>query len=187
MINVEVKCTGDDLVEKVLATMPKKVKKAASMSVNKTARSTRTLMARSASKTYFVTVGNARETINVTKKAGGDDLTAEVVSRGRPISFAKFKVNPLKVQHKGSKNRKLRVHVKRGSAEKRLDRAFTMAIGSGVGVFERTGRARFPVRKLFGPAVPSMLKDENIQDTIKKTASEKLNAELDRQIRRILK
>lgn len=91
------------------------------------------------------------------------------------------------MQHKGSKNRKLRVRVKRGSAGKRLDRAFTMAIGSGVGVFERTGRARFPVRKLFGPAVPSMLKDENIQDTIKKTASEKLNAELDRQIRRILK
>lgn len=186
MIDIDVRCEGAALIIQTLTDTPKKAKRAISMSVNKIARSARTQMAREANKRYFVTVGKARDTISVSK-AAGDDLKAELISRGRPISLARFKVSPKKVQHKGRKNKKIRASVKRNGGGATLDRAFIMAIGKkGVGVFERDGVARKPIHKLFGPSVPSMLKNEEIQQEIEKTTTEKLNKELNRQLARIV-
>lgn len=185
MIDIDVRCEGAALLIQALTDAPEKAKRAVSMSVNKIARSARTQMAREANKRYFVTVGNARKTISV-RKAGGDGLKAELVSRGFPISLAHFKVSPKKVQHKGRKNRKIRARVKRNGGGATLDRAFIMAIGSGIGVFERDGKARKPIHKLFGPSVPSMLKNEEIQQELEKTTAEKLNKELNRQLARIM-
>ncbi len=63
-----------------------------------------------------------------------------------------------------------------------------MAIGKGdsVGVFERKKETRYPIRKLFGPSVPSMLKNEEIQRELEKSTAEKLNRELNRQLARIV-
>ncbi|WP_432642515.1 phage tail protein [Acidaminococcus sp.] len=186
MIDIDVRCEGAALLIQALTDAPEKAKRAVSMSVNKVARSTRTQMAREASKRYFVTVGNARKTIQVAKLASIDNLKAEITSRGYPISLAHFKVSPKKVQHKGRKNKKIRARVKRNGGGATLDRAFIMAIGSGVGVFERDGKARKPIHKLFGPSVPSMLKNEEIQQELEKTTTEKLNKELNRQLARIV-
>lgn len=185
MIDIDVRCEGASLLIQTLTDAPEKAKRAIRMSVNKVAPSARTQMARETSKRYFVTVGNARKTISV-KKAGGDGLKAELTSRGFPISLAHFKISPKKVQHKGRKNRKIRARVKRNGSGAILDRAFIMAIGSGVGVFERNGTVRLPVHKLFGPSVPSMLHNEAIQQELEKATAEKLNKELNRQLARIM-
>ncbi|MCI6937320.1 MAG: phage tail protein [Clostridiales bacterium] len=185
MIDIDVRCEGASLLIQTLTDAPEKAKRVISMSVNKIARSARTQMAREASERYFVTVGNARKTISI-KKAGGDGLKAELISKGFPISLAHFKVSPKKVQHKGRRNKKVRVQVKRNGGGATLDRAFIMAIGSGVGVFERNGDTKYHVHKLFGPSVPSMLKNEEIQQELEKTTAEKLNKELNRQLARIM-
>jgi len=185
MIDIDVRCEGAALLIQTLTDAPEKAKRVVSMSVNKIARSARTQMAREANKRYFVKVGEARDTIYV-KTAHGDNLKAELTSRGYPISLAHFKVSPKKVQHKGRKNKKIRARVKRNGGGATLDQAFITAIGSGVGVFERDGRARKPIHKLFGPSVPSMLKNEEIQQEMEKTTTEKLNKELNRQLARIM-
>ncbi|WP_302360338.1 phage tail protein [uncultured Megasphaera sp.] len=186
MINIDVRCEGATLAIQMMTNAPKRAKKIISMSVNKIARSARTQMAREDAQKYFITVGNARKTIKITKAAGGDDLQAKITSQGYPISLAHFKVSPKKVQHKGRKNKKIRVRVQRSGGGGTLDRAFIMAIGSGIGVFERDGKPRKPVSKLFGPSVPSMLKNEEIKQVLEESVSDKLNKELNRQLARIV-
>lgn len=190
MIDIDVRCEGASLLIQTLTDTPEKAKWAIRMSVNKIARSARTQMAREVNKRYFVKVGEARDTIYI-RKAGGDGLKAELVSREHPSSLAHFRVSPKMVQHKGRRNKKVHVQVKRNGGGATLDRAFIMAIGkkdgSSVGVFERNGDTKYPVHKLFGPSVPSMLKNEEIQQELEKTTAEKLNKELNRQLARIAK
>ena len=189
MIDIDVRCEGAALLIQALTDAPEKAKRAVSMSVNKIARSARTQMAREANKRYFVTVGNARKTISM-RKADGDGLKAELISSGHPSSLAHFRISPKVVQHKGRRNKKVRAQVKRNSGGATLDRAFIMAIGrkdgSSFGVFERNGDTKYHVHKLFGPSVPSMLKNEEIQQELEKTTAEKLNKELNRQLARIM-
>lgn len=180
---MNIKLTNAELVEKALAETPKKVERAARMSINKVAGQVRTQMSREAAKEYFVSISSVRRTVTV--KKAGRDLLAVLESKGLPISLAKFKVKPLRVQHKGKKNKKLRVRVKRSSAGATLDRAFVSTIGSGFGVFERSGKSRFPIKKLFGPAIPQMVGSDSVVEVIKETASTKLNGELVRQIKRL--
>lgn len=188
MIDIDVRCKGAALVIRTMNETPKNIQKAISMSVNKIALSARTQMAREAAREYFIGVGKARKTISITKKAAINSLKAQITSVGNPNSLAHFKISPKKVQHKGRKNKKIRVQVKRSGGGATLDRAFVMAIGKGdsVGVFERKKETRYPIRKLFGPSVPSMLKNEEIQRELEKSTAKKLNRELNRQLARIV-
>ncbi len=129
------------------------------MSVNKIALSARTQMAREAAREYFIGVGKARKTISITKKAAINSLKAQITSVEIPILWRILKYRPRKYSIKAVK-KKIRVQVKRSGGGATLDRAFVMAIGKGdsVGVFERKKETRYPIRKLFGPSVPSMLK-----------------------------
>lgn len=175
----------EEVIEKLNKT-PNKVRDATRMALNRTITRLRTQMAREAATKYFVKVGDARKTIT-TRKASNGNLTAEAISRGRPISLIKFKVTPRSVQHRGRHNKKVKVRVKRNGTGSTLDRAFVIASGGGGFLAERTGKSRYPIKKLFGPSVPQMLKNEDTQKALKETSSQNLNKELNRQIARLLK
>lgn len=182
---IEVTIEGEPTAVESLRSAPKKVRRAARMALNRVASQTKTQMAREAAKEYIIKVGDVKKTITLTKS--DDSLLATLKSKGRLISLSKFKVTPLKVQHRGRRNRKIKVQVKRNSTKAVLDRAFVAQLGSSLSVAERIGKARYPLKKAFGPSVPQMINNEGVMRTIQADSQKKLDAEVNRQIARLLK
>lgn len=186
MIEYDFAFTGDKELMAAIEAAPNKARNAIRMSINRIATRMRTELAREAAHDYFVKIGDVKSSIKLTK-AKNANLTAFISSAGRPIPLIKFRVTPIKVQYKGRRNRKIKVRVRRDSSGARMDRAFVAFMGSTMNVFERKGKKRFPVKKLYGPAVPQMLRSEDVMDKVTKKAQDDLNSEITRQLNRLLK
>lgn len=177
-------------LDKELQRMSKtqeRVQVAVMHAINRVADRTRTSITREAAKDYIIKVGTVREAIKV-RKTDKTTMTAVITATGKNIELKEFRVKPMRVQHKGRRNKRLRVQVKKNSGAKELSRAFVAQLQgqSGLNVYERVGRERYIVNKLFGPSVPQMIKNESVLERIRRTAEDRLNQETNRQITRLL-
>lgn len=184
---MRIKVQGVKVAVKAIEKVSLNTKKAAMYSVNRVVQRTRTDTTREAAKDYFVRVGDVRKAI-VVKKANMTTLTGYITATGKPLELKQFKVNPMKVQHRGRKNRRLRARVKRNSGGNMLNGAFVAVLKDHKeeNIYERVGKERYILKKLFGPSIPQMIKNEDVIDRISKTAEQRLNDETNRQIERLL-
>lgn len=133
---------------------------------------------------YTAKATAVRNTMRIDKARPGR-IEGKIVSTGGAIRDYQFKVTPRKVTKKRPKGGvKVQVRKDKGGVVKG---SFIAKMRSGhVGVFKRIGSTR-KINELFGPAVPSMLKDEGAYTRVQQRADARLSKELDAQIDRILR
>lgn len=196
MIIQSIEVTGIEDVEKRLGKMKSKAPSVVSRAINRAVTNAKKNMAKETSGKYYISSGDVRNTIKTTK-ASTSSLKAAVISSGTGIALSKFKVNPgTIVKQKGRKisarmPKVYRAGVERAGGVKPLDgdpKAFIAIMKSGhKGVFEREGDESLPIKQLYGPSVPQMIKNEEIMKKINDEANETLQKRIEAEINNILR
>ena len=196
MIIQSIEVTGIEDVEKRLGKMKSKAPSVVSRAINRAVTNAKKNMAKETSGKYYISSGDVRNTIKTTK-ASTSSLKAAVISSGTGIALSKFKVNPgTVVKQKGRKisarmPKAYRAGVERAGGAKPLDgdpKAFIAIMKSGhKGVFEREGDESLPIKQLYGPSVPQMIKNEEIMKKINDEANETLQKRIEAEINNILR
>ena len=168
-------------VQDKLGSFSKKAPNALSSSLNRAVTNVASNVSKEVRKEYNIKAADIKATLSKTR-ASRANLSAIVKSRGELLPLDKFKVSPKTVQPK--RKAPIKVGVKK-SGLKPLLGAFVADI-NGIKVFERQGKGRLPVRKLFGPSVPQMLKNEEVRANIDREGTATFYRRLDHEINRIL-
>jgi hypothetical protein len=192
LIVSEVKVTGIEDVEKRLGNMKAKAPLVVSRAINRAISNVKKNMGKETSSNYYISSGEVKKTVKVVK-ASKSSLKAAAISSGSGIALSKFKVNPgTPVRYRG-KSRSPSVYkagVKK-SGVKALDgnpKAFIAIMKSGhKGVFEREGRESLPLKQLYGPSVPQMVKNDDVMKIINKDANETLQKRINVEINNVLR
>jgi hypothetical protein len=104
-----------------------------------------------------------------------DHLAGALVARGRAIPMIKFRP---RASRRG-------VSIRIAGKTEVYRHAFIATVRHGhVGVFERKGRERLPIRELYGPSITGMLKRSDVLPKLLETISDRLLVNLARQIDR---
>ena len=168
-------------VQKELAKLPDKSRKANSMAINTAIRKGRTTVGREIRDKYVIKQGRIYEELSQ-KFANPGNLYGNLVAKGPGIPVRDFKVTP-----KGPQPRKkpvLVVEIIKGQA-KSFGGAFVVgAFGSHV--FTRKGRTRFPIKKRRSVSVPQMMLGERAGEPIKQQISDTYDKEFARQMARVM-
>lgn len=193
MIVQKIEVTGIEDVEKRLGNLKSKAPLVVARAINRATTNVKKNMAKETSGKYFVSSGDVKKTITVTK-ATKSNLKAAVISNGTGIALSKFKVSPgTPVRYRG-KNRSPKVYkagVEKAGGVKPLDgdpKSFITIMKSGhKGVFTRTSGRSLPIKQLYGPSVPQMIKNEKIMKAINDDANETLQKRIDAEIANLLR
>ncbi len=193
MIHEQIRVIGADEIEEKLDGLKKKAPVILSRAINRASEKARTEAKREVSEKYFISQKNVLKTIRL-KKASKAVLSAEMISRGSPIALSKFRVSQRRQVSRTKRGKAspsvYKAGVERAGGLKPLDgnpKAFFTSVGSGhEGVMERVSSRRLPLKELYGPAVPSMIKNEKIIGRIQEEASETLEKRIDAEINNIL-
>ncbi len=171
--------------EVLLRSIPGGINKAIAAALNRAAEGGRTDVSRKARERYHVKSKDITSTIRLTK-AAPDNLSAIVLSSGRPLALTKFKVTPSKPPQKKRTNPIIARVVKGEGGQ--IRGAFVARMQSGhVGVFHRAGQSRYPIIQRYGPSVPQMLGHRSVTEYVEQRAQEQLEARLDHEIGRLLR
>lgn len=194
MIQIEIQ-NGDVIVrsiEQKLGRLYKDAPVVLKLAINETANKTRTLMAKEAQKAYIMKLGSAKKYMKI-KKAAANKPVAVISSKGSPTLVNDHKISPAKMQTGESRPSILKGKVLREGSMRPLERngikAFlTKFTNSGlhkVGVVERVGEERYPIKPLYSPAISQMLGSEtNVLNVIQPEVGSILQREITRQIDR---
>ncbi len=195
MIIQNMEVTGIREIEERLGALKNRTPLVVSRAINRTVSNIRKNMGKEVSARYFVsgkTVREAMRSVNANK----GNLSGAVILRGSPIALAKFKVSPNRaVRHtkKGRYSPKVyKSGVERDGGLKPLSgepKAFlaTMKSTGHIGVMERKGEKRFPIKQLYGPSVPQMAKNEEIMANINREAGKTLERRINAEVANILR
>ncbi|MBP2655405.1 MAG: hypothetical protein H6Q73_2974 [Firmicutes bacterium] len=158
--------------------------KAISSALNRTIDGVKTDVTRKVTETYDIKAKDVRATLRV-QKANTDTLQASVSANGSPIPLIKFRVTPNKPGQKKI-GTLLRASVKR-SGGKPISGAFVAKFKSGhIGIMQRDGKNRLPVKELYGPAVPQMMSENKVREYVVDGAGERFEKRLDHEIEWLL-
>jgi len=180
---IEVSAPGIERARVALAGMPGKLERAIAPALNRAAAHGRTVVARKARETYDVKYGAVLKTLKILR-ANRNSLRADLISAGTVIPLIKFKVSPRTIG-KRRPRKGLRVSVKR-SDNKYLKHAFLGLWQGQMEVLEREGESRLPIKRLFGPSVPSMLGEETVSSVTKAAMAQEFEKRLLHETDRIL-
>lgn len=158
--------------------------KAINNALNRTIDGVRTDVARKITKMYDIKMTDVRAGMKV-RKSTMATLRASVNGAGSPIPLIKFRVTPNKPGYQAP-GTVLRASVKR-SGGKPIPDAFVAKMSNGhIGVFERSGKASKPIEQLYGPAIPQMMNEANIQKEVMTGAESRFEKRLDHEIAYLL-
>jgi len=193
LIITEIKVSGMEDVERRLGNLKSKAPLVLSRAINRAISNVKKNSAKETSSRYYITSGEVKKTLRLVK-ASKSSLKAAVISSGSGIALSKFKVNtgtPVRYRGAGRSPKVYRAGVKKSGGVKPLagdPKAFIAVMKSGhKGVFERTSDASLPIKQLYGPSVPQIMKNQDILDVINKDAAETLQKRLDVEINNVLR
>ncbi|MFP7469997.1 phage tail protein [Niallia taxi] len=169
-------------VQSRLGGMSNKAPNAITSALNRTLTNIASNVSKEVRKEYNIKASDVKQTITKTK-ASRSNMTALVVSKGNLVPLDRFKVSPRAVQPKRKKP--IKVGVKKDGGLKTTVGAFVSDI-NGIKVFQREGRKRLPVKRLFGPSVPQMLGNDEVVNRINQEGALMFNNRIDHEINRIL-
>lgn len=176
-------------------------KKAMVRALNKTIGQGQTQMARTISKEFRISVGVAKDRLNVRraflKGAGGSTfsfkarLEATRRRKGRSMNLIAFVSNSkvskasAKRQGKAALAGQLQLQIKRSGGKKVIPGAF---IGNdGRTVFIRKGNKRLPIKPINTIDVPQMFNTRRVNSVVREVMLKNFNANFQRELRAILK
>ncbi len=170
-------------VKRSLKQMDKAVRQAVLSSMNRASQRAKTETGRKVRQRYIVKQGEVMQTIRLQKASGGR-LTAVLVSKGNSIPLINFSVSPKKRLKRAPKS--LKAAVLRGGAKKAIPGAFIARTGDHVGVFERVGNKRLPIKQIRGPAVPSMVNNPEVREHVNQVYGDEMIKRLPHELDRVL-
>jgi hypothetical protein len=160
---------------KAFAEVGKNIKPALAHAINRTGDKARTQVTRSLGKQMGLPYGAVRKAL-VTIPASGDRLVYKIVAKGGYMSLKEFGAvqKPKGVQAAPWGKRRVFPH--------------TFIVPSlGGHVFERVGRSRLPIRKLWGPAVPKELVKDQSKAAFEQTVAADLPRQIETEVNAVLK
>jgi hypothetical protein len=174
-----------DHAMRALRALPEGVQRAAVPAMNRAILAGKTFGVRKMMATYATKRGNVARTVSM-QRATRSSLFAGFSSRGARMPLTSFQVRP---GRPSTKRTQLSITVRKDSGGKGIARGFvnTTKTGGRLSVFQREGAARYPIRMLFGPAVPQMLNEEGVREEIETRATEMLGKRFDHEIGRLLR
>lgn len=197
MIQADIDVEGIEELEKRLGKLRSKAPIALRNALNEAAATAKTEAKRGIADHYEIAQKNVKDTLR-TKKATISKLSAQLTSRGSQIALSKFKVSPTHTVKRGKRGKLkgkndpevYKVSVEKSTGLKELSgspKAFLAKMGSGhIGVMERISSRRLPLKQLYGPSAPSMMKNETVIERIQKGAAETMKERLDHHVAQIL-
>lgn len=182
---MRVKIDATDLVsaQKVLESFGDAARPMVAKALNRATRGIRTDASKMTRQEYNVKARQIRGSFSV-RPATRSSLSAAAVSKGGAISLRHF--NPL--PSKPGRRPRDGVSVKVTRTRKKIPGSFVARMPNGsLGVFQRKGRSRLPIKKLYGPSVPQMLDHDNVLPDLQDGATLRFNKNLDHEIDYFLK
>lgn len=162
-----------------LQHLPLQLPLAVSRSLNRAVSAGRTGVTREVRKEYTIKAGAVRESMSISM-SNRNNLEGTIISKGRPRSFSQYRLSPNR-DTTGDKRKQPRVAVKKGGSLKPLGHFIYQGK-----VFARLGKSRLPVEHRVGPAVPSLLKNDNVKTAVQTAMSDTFAKRLDHEVNRIL-
>jgi hypothetical protein len=150
--------------------------KAVVRALNRLGVSGRMIALKAVTSRYNVESSAVKKRLWITK-ATLNRMAVAYTSRGRPMSIAAFKARQTA--------RGATFTIRKGGGLKILPGTFlaTMPLSGHRGVFERVGKARFPIQEKFTVSVPDMLRASNVRSEIESKSNDILQKNLDREIK----
>ena len=170
---IEVQIEGVEIFDQ-LKNSDKQLEKALYFAKNRALNTVKTELARGVPKRYDTKQKTIRDRTRVNKNTG------EVSVTGSPIRLFKFRVTPT-----SPRKQLVTASVKRAS--KSLPHAFVQQMRNGtIGVFERVGKSRYPIRQLYSVSAPQMAGNEEVLEGAMERASIVFDERLSHEIGRLL-
>lgn len=164
---IKIEFNGVEIVDRILTDLPKEADKIKYRAVQRAALAGKTEATKQGRNKYNLPTSEITKTFNLIKPTK-NNAVAHLTSTGKRVRLIKFKVNPNKV-HK--KKKVVRVSVLKAQGMKTLKNAFIAKMPNGIiGVFEREGENRMPIRQLYGPSIPQLFKDSTVKQAIQNKA-----------------
>lgn len=176
---IEVKSNSIDKAIKYLSGVPGGFETAMMRASNRALQEGRTAAVREATKQYTVKARDIRPTFKM-HRASKANLQASLESKSGRLPLSTFAHRPT-TDTTGANRKQVRVSVKKGGL-KPLGQAF---VHDGR-ILQRLGRTSYPVQQKFGPAVPSMLDNDEVVDKVVETMAKSVDKRLDHEVGRIL-
>ena len=166
----------------MLQGMPKKIDKAQKAAIKKTITGIRRYAAQKVKEDYLIKGKYVTRTLSTRFY----ENRGELWSRGGVNDLRYFKTRPTGIPKRRPK-KGIFAQVRRDSGGGYLPHAFMVGMQSGhVGVFERTSRRAYPIEKRSGPSTPGMLSNPKVSGAIQKRMEERLEINVDHEIRAVL-
>lgn len=170
---IEITSETMDRVERLLADVPKGAEKVYSRAINRGLSKIKTESRKQVRTIYSV---NNKALNSATKTTVGKASTGNpagfISFSGVKIPLYKFSVTP----KKPGTGKQVRASLKRGGSGTLFEDAFIAEMRNGhTGVFERTGRKRFPVEEKMGLSAAQMIGNADIMDKLEKDVQELIN------------
>jgi hypothetical protein len=182
-MRVEIDATELVSAQKILENFGDAARPIIAKAINRATRGIRTDAARQARSEYNIRARQVRGSFVVTP-AKKNRLYAAAVSKGGAISLRHFNPQP----SNPGRRPKAGVSVKVSRTRKKIPGSFVARMPNGtLGVFQRSGRSRLPIKKLYGPSVPQMLDHDNVLPKLQDGATSRFNKNLDHEIDYFLK
>lgn len=173
-----------DRVTKLLAGFPHGADKAIGSALKRAASSGETVAAKALTKEYYLKQGDFKK-YTLTKR--GKTATSTAAGTLVEINYYGIHIPLIRFDTHIGKDGHIVTRVKRSSARKTINNAFKAQFGSHVGIYERVGEKRFPIRELPGPSTPQMMENnENVTDEMEERIRETFEKRLDHETTAIL-
>lgn len=170
---IEVQIEGIEIFDQ-LKNSDKQLEKALYFAKNRALNTVKTELAKGVPKRYDTKQKTIRDRTRVNKNTG------EVSVTGSPIRLFKFRVTPT-----SPRKQLVTASVKRAS--KSLPNAFVQQMRNGtIGVFERVGKSRYPIRQLYSVSAPQMAGNDEVLEGAMERASIVFDERLSHEIGRLL-
>jgi hypothetical protein len=163
-------------IKAVLATLrPPAFNEVAALALNATAKNAEVEAAQVLRPLMGIKSSDLKAAMRI-ELARPDHLASAVIASGKAIPMIKFRPRVSRTQG---------VTITVAGKAERYRHAFRATVRHGhIGIFERKGRERLPIRELYGPSIPGMLRRTDVLPVILDTMSTRLVANLMRQIDR---
>lgn len=171
-----------DKATKLLAGISGGAPKAIGSAIKRAASSGEAFAARAVRAEYYVSASDFKEYTksnrHINSTASGTDISIKY--HGTHIPLVRFDT------HIGRDGRVV-TRVSRKNARETMQRAFKANFNGVVGIYERIGEKRFPIRQLYGPATPQMMDANNdVAESIAEHIRETFDKRVDHEITAIL-
>lgn len=167
--------------QKLLAGIPGGVSKAVGSALKRAASSGEAYAARAVRKEYVVKASDYKEYTTSKRHIQTNTSGSTEVS----IEFYGYHIPLIRFDTAFGKDGRITARVRKESARQILDNAFAAKLGERIGIYERIGEKRFPIRQFWGPATTQMMDSnddvaEDIAAHIRNTFDKRIEHEITR-------